>query len=134
MLWLYKSSQCILLLLISTVNQVWELEQVHAIPGVFRIAMTKVEPDSCKLYITVPLDPQIRDNIYLQAKIQASGHDAEQQLWQFVPVEIDSQYSRIQNYASPGLYINIPNGKSGQPLHLFKHSDYYYDSFYAELI
>ena len=116
---------CIIIYIFS-VNQLWSLEQEPEIPGVFRIATAKVQPP---LYITAPLDPKDHDLILFQARISGHGRDTQQQLWRLIPID-GTQYSRIQNYASPGKYINIPDGKSGKPLQTYKKSgdenDYYY--------
>ena len=109
--------------------QQWIINQNTGIPGVFTIA-NKQDP---ALFLTAPINPSLRDLVTLAKKINKTGPDSPQQLWRIIP-EIKSGYLRIQNFqAESGYFLNIRNGKSGEPIMLFKYtSDDDYEEFYID--
>ena len=130
MLCLYSNQvcSCVYAYYNSTVHQTWSLEQEPEIPGVFHIG--KANP---KLYITAQVNARDNDKIFFKEKIQRTGRTVQRQLWRMIPIE-GTQYSKIQNYASTGKYINIPNSLSEVALQTYQKSGDDNDYFYVNLV
>ena len=103
-----------IIFLLYTANQHWKFEAYTKIPGVFRIA-SETKPH---LYLTSPLDPVNGSKLYLEEKIEGGGRSVHQQLWRFV-IGGGFANSVIQGYTTNGRVIDVPYGKSGEPIHMW---------------
>ena len=95
-------------------NQHWKFESYSEIPGLFRIASATAPT----LYLTSPPNPKNGDKLFMDTKYEGVGKNVHQQLWRFIPGGGDGN-SVIQGYTINGRVIDVPYGKSGEPIHMW---------------
>ena len=70
--------------------------------------------------IASPPNPKNGDKLFMDTKYEGVGKNVHYQLWRFIAGGGDTN-SVIQGYTMNGRVIDVPYGKSGEPIHMWDH-------------
>ena len=119
----------IIVLEIHAEHQLWVFDDKTGIPGVFRIASKSVS----SLFLTAPLDPKEEEPIFLDRGISGTGLSSQQQLWRLIPSGGRAS-SVIENYANPGLVLDVPNSDVGRRIQVYGRHGKGNQLFYVDMV
>ena len=91
----------------------WLFNPIQGLQGTFTIQFAS-DPS---LYITAPQNPESGYTLYLNNQIRDNGGNgvqSTQQIWRTIPIN-GTPSSWIQNYAEPGLVIEIQDADPSHP-------------------